>query len=206
MEGVSPGVTEMDLPIQAQVECLDGRCGQSTCVLINPATQFVTHIVVEDKDDPAAQYLVPLDAIKLSTPHLIQLRCTIDELKKMPRFVRIDYERRSTPYPLYLYGSYLMGSSIMLEDNLVPIPHLLVPEGELAVHQGAQVQAHDGHLGQLDEFLLDPTTEQIDYVVFHERHLWHQKALIVPASQIEQIKDDTIYLKINKQTIEQMQA
>lgn len=195
----------MDIPIQAQVECLDGVCGQSTCVLINPATQFVTHIVVEDTDKPEVQYLVPLAEIKLSTPHLIQLRCTIDELKTLPRFVRIDYERRSTLYPLCWYEGYLGGPTMMLEDNLVPISHPLVPEGEQAVHQGAQVEACDGHLGQLDEFLLDPTTERIDYIVLHERHLWHQQALIVPASQIKQIKDDTIYLMSDRRTIEHLQ-
>lgn len=195
----------MDLPIQAQVECLDGVCGQSTCVLINPATQFVTHIVVEDTDKPEAQYLVPLAEIKLSMPHLIQLRCTIFELKKMARFVRIDYERRSTLYPLCWYEGYLGGPTMMLEDNLVPILHPLVPEGELAVHQGTQVEARDGHLGQLDEFLLDPTTERIDYIVLHERHLWHHQALIVPASQIKQIKDDTIYLMSDRRAIERLQ-
>jgi hypothetical protein len=185
---------------------MSGRCLWSIDLRPYQSSDEIRHPHrVEDKDKPEAQYLVPLAEIKLSTPHLIQLRCTIYELKKMPRFVRIDFERRSTPYPLYLYGSYLMGSTMMLEDNLVPIPHPLVPEGELAVHQGARVEATDGHLGQLDEFLLDPTTEQIDYVVFHERHLWHQQALIVPASQIERIKDDTIYLKNDRRTIEDQQ-
>ncbi len=191
--------------MKAQVECLDGIYGQSICVIINPATQFVTHVVVEDKDESDAQYLVPLEEINLSMPHLIQLRCTKYELQQMPRFVRIDYERRSVPHTLYPSGDYLIGPTMILENDLVPISHEQVPEGELAVHQGAQVEARDGHIGQLDEFLLDPTTEQIDYLVFRERHLWHHAELIVPASQIVQIKDDTIFLKSDKRTIEQMQ-
>ncbi len=195
----------MDIPINAQVECLDGFCGQSTCILINPTTQFVTHVVVEDKDESGAQYLVPLGEIKLSMPHLIQLRCTKYELQQLPRFVRIDYERRSVPHTLYPFGDYLIGPTMIEENDLVAIAHEQVPEGELAVHQGAQIEAKDGHLGRLEEFLLDPTTEQINYLVFRERHLWHREELIVPASQIEQIKDDTIYLKSDKHTIEDMQ-
>ncbi len=74
----------MDMPMNAQVECLDGICGQSTCLIINPATRFVTHVAVEDKDEPDAQYLIPLEEIRLSTRHLIQLRCTKYEMKKSP--------------------------------------------------------------------------------------------------------------------------
>ena len=195
----------MDIPVKAQVECLDGICGHSICVIINPATQFVTHVVVEDKDEPNAQYLVPIGGIKLSTPHLIQLRCATYELQKMPRFVRIDYERRSVPYAPYPSGDYMIEPTVIMEDSLVPIPHPQVPEGELVVRQGAQVKASDGYIGRVDEFLIDPITEQIDYLVLRERHLWHHTELIVPATQIERIADNTVYLKSDKRMIEQMQ-
>jgi sporulation protein YlmC with PRC-barrel domain len=195
----------MDIPIKAQVECLDGVCGRSTAVVINPTTRFVTHVVVEEKDDPHAQYLVPLEEIKLGMPHLIRLRCTKHELQKMPRFVRIDYERRSAPYTLYPSGDYLIGPTVIMEDSLVPIPHPQVPEGELVVRPGAQVKASDGYIGQVDEFLIDPTTEQIDYLVLRERHLWHRAELSVPAAQIERIADNTVYLKSDRRTIEHMQ-
>ncbi len=195
----------MDMPVKAHVECPDGPCGRSTCIIIDPATRFVTHVVVEDQDEPEAQYLVPLREIKLSMPHLIQLRCTKHELQQMPRFVRIDYERRSVPYTIYSAGDYMIGPTMIMEDDLVPISHEQVPEGELAVHQGARVEAADGTIGRVDEFLLDPTTEQIDYLVLRKQHLWRHKELMVPASQIEQIKDDTIYLKGDRHTIERMQ-
>jgi hypothetical protein len=194
----------MDVPVRAQVECLDGICGQATCLVINPATRFVTHVVVKDKDEPEAQYLIPFEEIKLSTPHLIQLRCTIHELRQMPRFAHITYERRVIP-AVYSPDVDLATSAIIMEEAVVPIAHEQVPEGEVAVHSGAQVEATDGPIGQLDEFLLDPTTKQIDYLVFRAHHLWHHEELIVSASQIEKIKPDKVYLKSDKQTIEQLQ-
>ena len=195
----------MDMPIKAQVECLDGLCGQSTCLIIDPATRFVTHVVVEDKDDPEAQYLVPLAEIKLSTVHRIQLRCTQFELKEMSRFVQRHYERRAVPVTLYPFTEYAMGTTMMIEEDEVPVFQQQVPQGKVAMHQGAQVKASDGDLGRLDEFLLDPTTEQIDYLVVRERQLWHHKELTIPATQIERITDDAIYLKSDKQTIEHLQ-
>ena len=194
----------MDMPVKAQVECLDGVCGQSTCLIINLTTFFITHVVVEDNADPDAQYLVPLAEIKLGLPHLIQLRCTKYELRQMPRFVHITQEHRMMPYTFSPSGTGIEPTMIW-EDDVVLIPHELVPEGEVAVHSNAQVEAHDGPIGQVDEFLLDPTTEQIDYLVVRERRLWHHQELTIPATQIEHISDDTIYLKSDKQTIEQLQ-
>ncbi len=194
----------MDMPVKAPVECLDGMYGQGISLIINPATRFVTHVVVEDEHEPKTQYLVPLEEIKLSTPHLIQLRCTTYELQQMPRFVQFTYERRIVP-AVYPPEVNLIGSAIVMEDEVVPIMHEQVPEGDVAVHAGAQVEATDGPIGQLDEFLLDPTTKQIDYLVFREHHLWRHEELIVSASQIAQIKADKVYLKSDKQTIEQLQ-
>jgi sporulation protein YlmC with PRC-barrel domain len=194
----------MDMPVKAQVECLDGLCGQSTCLIIDPATRFVTHVVVEDKDEPEARYLVPLKEIKLGMPHLIQLRCTKYELRHMPRFSRVTYEPRVMPYALYPPDGN-GGPTMIIEKDMVPIFLEQVPEGEVAVHSNARVEAHDGQIGQVDELLLDPTTEQIDYLVLRERHLWHHKELTIPATQIERITDDVIYLKSDKKTIEQLQ-
>ena len=195
----------MDMPFNAQVECLDGVCGQSSCLIVNPSTCFISHVVVQDNADPDAYYLVPFEEIKLAFPHLIQLRCTYYELQQMPRFVHITHEHRMKPYTFYPPGSSI-GPTMIWENDLVPIAHELVPEGEVAVHAKAQVEAHDGPLGQVDEFLLDPSTEQIDYLVLRERHLWHDRELIVPASQIDLFASDTIYLKSDKQVIEQLQA
>ncbi len=92
-----------------------------------------------------------------------------------------------------------------MEDDLVRVSRQQVPEGELAVHRGAQVKARDGDIGELDEILLDPTTEQIDYLAVRERQLWRHKELTISATQIERIADDAIYLKSDKQTIEHLQ-
>ena len=195
----------MDMPIEAQVKCLDGICGQSTCVIIDPKTRIAKFVMVEDMDEPDAQYLVPLDEIKLSAPHLIQLRCTKYELKKKTRFAHVDYQWRAVPLSFYPPGNYMIAPIMVTENARVRISQQEVPAGELAVCLGAEVRASDGYVGQLEEFLLDPATEHIDYLVLHERHLWRLKELIVPASQIGQFKDNTIYLKSDKQTIEQLQ-
>ena len=39
----------MDIPLNVDVHCPDGRCGRSTHIIINPATEQVTHLVVKEQ-------------------------------------------------------------------------------------------------------------------------------------------------------------
>jgi len=38
----------MGIPLQAQVECTDGVCGLSVCVLMDPRSDQVVHVVVKE--------------------------------------------------------------------------------------------------------------------------------------------------------------
>ena len=81
----------MDIPLNANVECTDGLCGQSTYVIINPVTQQVTNVVVREKKRPRAERLVPIGNIEKSTHNLICLCCTKDKLAKMEPFIGTYY-------------------------------------------------------------------------------------------------------------------
>jgi sporulation protein YlmC with PRC-barrel domain len=66
------------------------------------------------------------------------------------------------------------------------------------------VEATDGHVGQVDEFLVDPTNEHITHLVLREGHLWGQKDVTIPVSQIDRIEQDVVYLKLDKHGIEKL--
>ncbi len=54
----------MDIPIDAKVQCTDGKCGKSTFVIVNPVKRVVTHFVVKDKKLPEnPDRLVPVEKI-----------------------------------------------------------------------------------------------------------------------------------------------
>ncbi len=53
----------MEIPLKAQVECTDGDCGRSVCVLINPVIDQVTHLVVKEDSSPNTEYIVPVDSV-----------------------------------------------------------------------------------------------------------------------------------------------
>jgi hypothetical protein len=42
----------MDIPIDAVVQCTDGPGGRSTCVVLNPVTRRLSHVVVKQNTFP----------------------------------------------------------------------------------------------------------------------------------------------------------
>jgi len=184
----------MDIPLVADVRCADDDCGQSIDVIVNPVAQQVTHLVVKEKRAPHAERLVPMDWVMETTPHLVRLRCTTDELAAMGEFVEREY--------VMMWPSVTF--TPMPGPAVVTLTHEHVPPGELAIHRGARVEASDGHVGQVDEFLIDPTDGHITHLVLREGHLWGRKDVTIPVSEIDRIEGYVIHLRLNKHSIEKL--
>jgi sporulation protein YlmC with PRC-barrel domain len=192
----------MDIPIGVDVECVDGSCGKSSYVVVNPIKREITHIVVE----PGGLFvqperLVPLDLVVESTPGLIRLSCTKDEFETLEPFVDLEYIKEELSDFNYA-GEYLLAPYRLPDAVLTPVEVEQVPPDELAVRRGAQVEATDGHVGRVDEFLIDPKSEHITHLVMREGHLWGQRDVTIPISKVDRMEGDTVYLKLDKESVE----
>jgi sporulation protein YlmC with PRC-barrel domain len=200
---------DVNIPVDAGVECTDGVCGVSTHVVINPISKKVTHLVVKEKDFPHIKRMVPVEWVTQTSSNLIQLECTKEKLGHQETFTETEYVKLEPsdipPYPpapfsggAFMYWPYTLPES----ERYIPVEHEHVPPGELAVRRGTQVEATDGHVGRVDEFLVDPRDEHITHLIMREGHLWGQKDVSIPISAIEHIAEDTVYLKLSKNEIE----
>ena len=79
-----------------------------------------------------------------------------------------------------------------------------IPAGELAVKKGASVEAKDGSIGFVDEFLVNPENHCVTHMILREGHLWGQKDVTIPVDQIDHFDHDTVYLKTSKREIESL--
>jgi hypothetical protein len=161
--------------------------------------------VVREKGFRRADHLVPVNWIVETTPHLIRLSGTKNELAEVEPFTETQHiwvERpryedipfRVVPFP------------VRNETTMASVERKRIPPGELAVHRGARVKATDGHVGRVDEFLVDPANGHITHLVLRERHLWGQKDVTVPVSGIDHFEKDTVNLRLDKRTIESLPA
>ena len=202
----------MDIPLDVEVFCSDGACGRSTAIIINPVSQEVTHVVVATQEMLHSEYLVPVTLIEESDADRIQLRCRRNTLAAMEpfhkvKFVRLDDLEKADRPPAKIpeahmtyawlwpyitsrgdYGTYV---------NVEQIPH-----DELAVHRGAHVEATDGRIGQVDEFVINPTYDyainfnEDGYGVVEKNEL---KGMIDTTGKvILPLKYETIYCNISK--------
>ena len=188
----------MDIPIDADVQCTDGLGGRSTYVVLNPVTRQVTHVVVKENTIPRLERLVPVGVVAETSPDQIHLACSRQELHELESFIETAFLPGGFPYEAYELDEYRMWPYVLPGDELVPVEHERVPPGELAVRRGSHVRATDGDVGRVDEFLVDRETEHITHLVLREGHLWGQKDVLIPVSEIGQIDEDRVYLTLSK--------
>jgi sporulation protein YlmC with PRC-barrel domain len=204
--------TIVDIPLNADVHCTDGLCGRSTHIIVNPVTRQMTHIVVEEREFPRTQHLVPLETVIESRPALIRLHCTREELAAIEPFIETEFVEADPSYIALTYGiamemeaeaegGYMTWPYVLPDMATMPVEHERVPPGELAVRRGTRVAATDGRVGRVDEFLVDPANEYITHLILREGHLWGQKDVTIPVSEIKRIEEDMVYLKLSKKQV-----
>lgn len=199
-----------EIPLKAKVECVDGPCGESDIVILNPDTRQVTHFVVQDRRLPDHdQRLVPMDQVVETSHDRIRLNCTRAELASMDHFVDSHYTRTEEEPTI----------DWPVDDTVRSVPRATltapryarekvehIPPGELAVRRGTKVAAKDGNVGQVGELVVDPDSGHISHLVLEEGHLWARKEVTLPVSAIDYFLEDTVYLKLSKQEVESLPA
>jgi uncharacterized protein YrrD len=202
----------MEIPLNAQVECTDGVYGHSEYVLIDPVTDQVTHMIVKEDSSPNTEYIVPVDSVAETIDDTIRLHCSKAELEKMDPFIKTKFIEEKAPDRQFVYvgggmgmGSYYYFPYVSAESSVYEaVEHEQIPPGELAVRRGTRVEATDGYVGKVDEFVVNPKNGHITHLVMHEGHLWGKKDVIIPISAMGDDRRDTVFLKLDKHQIESL--
>jgi uncharacterized protein YrrD len=208
-----------DIPLNVDVDCHDGNCGKSSHIIINPLNQTITHIVVQNEEFfDSSKRLVSLEKVITTTPKSIQLNCTREELAAMERFTEIHFiDPHSAEYTSFglppehsfdEFDPYLMWPYIYAEADMYSpvIEDERIPPGEIAVRRGANVEARDGHIGRVDEFIIEPIDGHITHIVVRKGHLWNKQELIIPVLAIAEMTEDFVRLKLDKKAVKSLPA
>jgi sporulation protein YlmC with PRC-barrel domain len=202
----------MDIPIDVEVLCTDGPGGHSSAIVLNPVTKEVTHLAVRTKGLFYDEYLVPVELIVEGTTERISLSCSRAELAQCPPFERtvlvgVDgTELGANDVDLAVAATYGTMPGGEYPGAMYPptLQEEQLPDGELSLHPGASVEATDGHVGHVQEFIIDPQNNRVTHLVLREGHLWGKKDVTIPLDQIERIEADVIYLKLDKAAVEHL--
>ena len=196
----------MDISVDAKVHCTDGDAGHVTCVIINPVTDEITHVVVYDAKFLGVERIVPIKAVSQSTPEIINLNCKRSDLYDYDTFIGVDYDFLEREMP-YMYGTaaYWPMAELdgygELDEMQMMAEYEKVPPGELLVRRGAAVYAKDEKIGHVHEFIADPQTGHITHLVLTRGHLWGRRDVVIPLSEINSYGDERVTLKIDKEAV-----
>jgi sporulation protein YlmC with PRC-barrel domain len=210
-------MAEITLVIGATARTSDGLAGEVKCLVVDPKSRTVTHLVVEpelgrDIRSGLAR-LVPLDRVDV-TGEEIGLRYTEAEFEDLAPAEETQAEFvPGYNVPIQLLppgGTWLSAGGPIVDGGTIPqiremetIP--LVPETEAGTTEveewrGDRVHATDGAIGRLRALRVDPRDGRVTQVLLKEGHLWGSKEVAIPIGNVSGF-DDGIQLNITKEQV-----
>jgi sporulation protein YlmC with PRC-barrel domain len=178
---------EPQFTIGARASCTDGQCGEVRRLIIDPATDTVTHLVIQPGHRQEAGRLVPVHLVE-TTDGDIRLRCTLAEFGQLDHAAVRDLVTGAGPDQIVgRYGMTagpgrgLWRQTAIFED--------VIPAGEDEVGPGDRVHAVDGEIGRVQGFLVNPGDDRVTHVLLQEGHLWGRKKVAIPISAVTGVED-----------------
>jgi uncharacterized protein YrrD len=208
----------------AEVRNANGeKVGEIDRVVIDPNGGQVSHIVVRKGFLFPEDKVIPLDLVRDASSEQVNLSESID-FDNLPDFTEVDYlpldteeaQTRGLAAPMYWYptigapplmwgaghwGMYPPGGAgytqpVSIEQN--------IPEGEIALEQGAEViDQHGESLGKVEQVITSRSGDQLTHIVVTKGMLDRKKKLI-PASWISHIKEDGVKLCIDAKLVDKL--
>jgi hypothetical protein len=188
---------EPQFTIGARASCTDGHCGELRRLIIDPATETITHLVIQPGHRQEAGRLVPVHLVETADRE-IRLRCTRAEFDKLDHAAERDMVAGAESPEMVGRGGVttaaLRGATVF-ED--------VIPVGEKEVGPGAPVHAVDGEIGRVQGFLVHPGDDRVTHVLLLEGHLWGRKKIAIPISAVTGV-DAGIRLNLTKEQVEKL--
>jgi sporulation protein YlmC with PRC-barrel domain len=196
-----------DLPISAPVECTDGPCGKSMCVIFNPVNHSLTHVVIEGDELPGAKTrILPVANVASVEQGVIKLNRTRDEVFDMAPFLVEYFVQQSASGGAFRHDAVFHSNYTIDDTAWDSYVAQEVPAGEMALYSGMEVEAADGKVGKLDELVLDSNSGEVKSLRMRRGHLWGEREITIPVGNIDLIDTRTVYLKIDKAAVEALPA
>jgi sporulation protein YlmC with PRC-barrel domain len=186
---------ETEFAMGAKVSCVDGPGGEVTRLIIDPATETVTHLVIDPKHRMGAGRLVPLDLVD-STAEGIRLRCTVEEFGRLEAAEEMELVDN-------VIGGGLYGAPMGASSPVQAIVQDVVPLGATDIERGEPVHALDGEIGRVHGCQVDPGDHRVTHVLLGEGHLWGRKEVAIPASAVTKVENG-IWLNLTKKQVEDL--
>jgi uncharacterized membrane protein/sporulation protein YlmC with PRC-barrel domain len=186
------------LNLKARVELIDRLAAELVSIVVNPAEQRVVSFIVQDKSGQSR--VVPLEDVVDADDALVRLRISSETFFTLPVFDASQYVIGGDPENDFFKATEAGPNTIHYVPGLSG-EQLVPPEKDLALIRGAFVNARDGHVGTVEEIVIDPASGKAAQIVVHTAGRKKQE-LVMPVAVIDRAEADNIYLKLSKEQVD----
>ncbi|MBS2553906.1 hypothetical protein KGQ19_44345 [Catenulispora sp. NL8] len=204
--------------IGSAVRCHSGRCGDLACVVVDPAAERLTHLIVVARSGTAGR-LVPAELAHADSGG-VMLDCDRARFEELEPSIETHF--LTVPDAEQRYGHHQGEAAYWPFYGLAPAGAVLgmtamdpvagprmglrdrVPAGGVRIRSGERVSARDGHLGHVRGLVVDPADEAVTHILLDEGHLWGHKRVAIPVGAVTGIDAEGVRVRLTKQQIKDL--
>jgi uncharacterized protein YrrD len=195
--------------------------GKINRFVLDPATNEVTHIVVQKGWLFPEDKVVPIAMVSTATEERVMLNQNIEDLDQLPpfeetHFVELtDADIRPTGPSTYRYAPayywYPPSGYIGYPEfgpgyyGWPPVETTRnIPADTVPLKEGANVMSSDGeHVGDVERLFVDPDSNRATHFLISEGLLFKERKL-VPAHWVRSVEEDQVHLTVPSRLLERL--
>lgn len=196
--------------------------GRVNRFVLDPATNEVTHIVIQKGWLLPEDKVVPFDMVRSATDEKIVLSEEIGDFDELPpfeerQFIRAADDRPDDPMPApdpkyhYTPAYYWYPAQSNIGFPGITLGHYAWPSGEkrrnipedtVALKEGTNIVSSNGeHIGNVDRLFLDSDSNRVTHFLVSQGVLFKDRKLI-PVHWVKSVEEDNVYLTVSSKTLE----
>jgi uncharacterized protein YrrD len=214
----------MDLKEGTSVFTASGEeVGKINRFVLDPATNEVTHIVVQKGWLLPEDKVVPLRMISSATEERVVLNEDTGDFDQLPPFEETHYvelteadtmpaERPTSRYaPAYYWyppSGYIGYPAYGLGYYSWPLVETQqnIPENTVPLQEGSNViSSDDEHVGDVERLFVDPDSNRATHFLISQGLLFKERKL-VPAHWVRSVEEDKVHLAVPSRLLERLPA
>lgn len=186
-------------------------------VVLDPGTKEVTHIVIRKGHLFTTNKVVPIRDVNRDIGKRIALNKTAHDLRDLPNYEPSSYimvHRSDQPSqggdPVYWYPPLYMDWWTSGTGVWYPKPEYVLrngqvlPEGTIALDEGARVYCSDGReMGNVELVIVATPEERVTHIVV-TKGLFAKEHKLIPTSWIKDVTAEKVYLSIDSSIFEHL--
>jgi len=196
-------MAKLDLTIGAQVQCTDKQCGKLVKVVVDPSTQQVSDLILEQGLLFKTARVVPVSAVEKATPGEVYLGIPSDELDNCAEYREIELHEPAPDVQRPAPAIDLMSGGVS-PTPIVPMIRKRIREGVAAgraiLDHKTGIENLSEELGHVDHVILDESTGGIVELVM--RRGFFPGYYVIPMTTIEEISDGNVLVSLVEHELE----